>query len=204
MAITHKTDHIEDALSLLLGQYQGRLRLEAWLASYIRRVQELEDATWDVINKRLIDNAEGAQLDIIGKIVGEDRAGKEDPLYRLYIEARIRVNRSSGRPRDIIEVARILESTAFEYHESALADVELHFGTEPEFASDDDLREAIGSLLQETAAAGTKVHLIYAVGETSFFFGEEDEQSLSENGFGLPPESDPAPAVMVADWFHDA
>src|SRR5688572_13994483 len=104
MALTKIADHVEQGLRLLLDQYKDKPRLTALLSSYLNRVQELEDAAWDVRIKRFVDDAVGAQLDGIGRIVGELRQGRDDVTYRLFILARIRVNLSFGHADDVIDV----------------------------------------------------------------------------------------------------
>jgi hypothetical protein len=113
VALTHITDHVSAGLARLIGQYQDKPRIAALLSSYLRRVQELEDATNDVLVKRLIDNAADAQLDAIGRIVGEVRDGKSDATFRLFILARIRINLSFGHGDDVIDVLNLVESSAF-------------------------------------------------------------------------------------------
>lgn len=127
MSIYRKTDHAEEAPTLLLDQYKDKPRLKALLLSYIRRVQELEDAIWDVLTKRLIDNAEGAQLDVLGRIVGQRREGREDDVYRLYIGARIRINSSKGRADDILDVLALVESVPTSYTELYPASIAIEF-----------------------------------------------------------------------------
>ena len=55
-----------------------------------------------------IDNSEGVNLDLIGRIVGQPRLGVDDVTYRFYLRARILANRSSGGPEDIYKVFRAL------------------------------------------------------------------------------------------------
>lgn len=101
-------NHVEEGTGLLLDQFKGKPRIEAWLRSYLTQVQVFTDAVYDTIIKRLIDNAANAQLDAVGRIVGEDRKGRDDDLYRLFIRARIRINRSSGKTKDILDVLNII------------------------------------------------------------------------------------------------
>jgi hypothetical protein len=46
----------------------------------------------------------GVQLDRIGRLVGQPRAGVDDDHYRFYLRAKIRANRSDGTPDVIIGV----------------------------------------------------------------------------------------------------
>lgn len=81
--------------------------LNAFLAALLKQVQKAEDALKAVILVRFIGFATGANLDSIGRLVGEDRLGRlDDDIYRKAIRLRIFINGSSGRPEDIIYIAR--------------------------------------------------------------------------------------------------
>jgi hypothetical protein len=105
--------HVEQGLDRLLERFKGRPKLEALLRLFLERVQRIDDVVWDLYVGMWLDNAEGAQLDALGFIVNEPRLGRADDLYRLYIRARIRINRANGRPSDVLQVARlVIEPTA--------------------------------------------------------------------------------------------
>ncbi|HEY3802246.1 MAG TPA: hypothetical protein VGL61_06540 [Kofleriaceae bacterium] len=55
-------------------------------------------------------DAVGAQLDVLGKIVGQVRLGSSDDDYRRYIQARIAANRASGKREELINVAKLVLS----------------------------------------------------------------------------------------------
>ena len=70
--------------------------------------QDLEDAGQSLLTLLDIDNSVGTQLDGIGKIVGQARAGALDSAYRLYLKARVASNKSSGTAEDLYLVMRLL------------------------------------------------------------------------------------------------
>lgn len=112
MAIAKIEDHEEQSQALLVDQYQEKPRIAAYLASFTQESQEFEDALWDVLILRPLDNAQHAQLDVIGKIVGEPRNDRPDEIYKPFIRARILVNRSEGHPSDIRAVVEaVLDGT---------------------------------------------------------------------------------------------
>jgi len=104
MIPTQETRHVETARELLIGQFKNRDVIQGFLDVLSRRCQELEDVFWDIIEKRRLAIAVGAQLDTLGLLVGEKRLGRDDDLYRAAIRLRIRVNRSKGRITDVIDV----------------------------------------------------------------------------------------------------
>lgn len=105
---TKITDHPEQAVARLIQVFRGKKRFEAVIRAFGRQVQELEDAFWQLLQEQTVDTAIGAQLDVLGRIVGERRGGSSDADYRLRIRARIRTNLSTGTIDDIYAVFRAL------------------------------------------------------------------------------------------------
>ncbi len=105
MAATDPVDHVSSGVALLIDQYQDKPRLAAFLSAFLRRCNDIESALLDILKKRDLDIATGAQLDALGKIVGQSRIGATDDVYRLYIRVRILVNRSRGTCNDVMAVA---------------------------------------------------------------------------------------------------
>ncbi len=99
MSATPSYDHVVRGVSKLLQQYR-QPKYEGWLTAYLNRIQEAEDATWEVIEGRNLADAEGKQLDVLGRIVGRGRNGLSDDRYRLSIGVKILVNRSNGIGKD--------------------------------------------------------------------------------------------------------
>jgi hypothetical protein len=111
MLPTKETQHVATAQALLIDQFKSKTVIQGYLNTLARRVQEIENVLWDIIELRRLDVATGIQLDSLGKLVGEKRIGRSDVDYRTGIRLRIRVNRSKGRIVDVIDVA-ILASGA--------------------------------------------------------------------------------------------
>ena len=61
------------ALNRVITQYQDSVKFISMIGSYCSIFQEIKDCHDDMSNRRFIDSAEGAQLDIIGEIVGQVR-----------------------------------------------------------------------------------------------------------------------------------
>jgi hypothetical protein len=109
MIATENTEHEAEALALLLYQFKGKARVEALAAAPALQVQALESAAFGVHFERFIDNAQGAQLDAIGRIVREERRGSSDVLYRNRIRVRILINRSNARIPEILAILVLFE-----------------------------------------------------------------------------------------------
>jgi hypothetical protein len=172
-------DHCADGLALLLEQFKDKPRLAAVLCAFLQQIQELDAAAWQLLTERSIDAGVGAQLDVIGRIVGEPREGRSDTDYRPFLRARILVNRSSGLTEEILTIVRVV-----------LGDVPIALREEFPAAFTVRVADALAispstliSLLQQAKAAGVRVLLEYSLvpDERAFTFAP-----------GSLPELDPA------------
>jgi uncharacterized protein DUF2612 len=102
------TDHVTSGLDRLIDRYREVPELRGWITAYLNRIQEAETLVWQIFDARMLDNAVGVQLDILGRIVGQVRISDDDDEYRLAIRARIRINISQGGVEDLIELGRLL------------------------------------------------------------------------------------------------
>ena len=107
MPLTHITDHQDRAVARLASQYQASVTVPALVRLATAEHQVLEDALWADFQLDLA-TATGAQLDLFGKLVGQARGGMDDTTYRLWIQARSRLNRSSGTGPDILAIFRLV------------------------------------------------------------------------------------------------
>lgn len=126
--------------------------ISAWAGTF----QPIEDTLQAIIAQRDVNQAVGAQLDLLGKLVGQSRAGLTDPDYRRYIRARIATNRSDGVVEDLIRVATlVLNATAYikvAYAGTATIRVQL-FTTN----IDDSTATIVSTFLQQAKSAGVRL-----------------------------------------------
>jgi hypothetical protein len=101
----------------LYVQFRDKTTHQMWCEVLGQQAQDAEDAVQTLNDLLNIDVAEGVQLDVIGRIVGQPRLGLDDATYRTTIRARIQTNASDGSPEDIYPVIRALfpEYSAFTY-----------------------------------------------------------------------------------------
>lgn len=104
---THYTEHAAQGVERLIERYR-KPRTSALLESWLTEVQALEDVLYDLLVLRGVAVATGATLDILGRIVGEPRDGRDDDTYRLWIAARILVSLSSGTPPQLLAIVQKL------------------------------------------------------------------------------------------------
>lgn len=162
---TKITDHVQRALDALPSQHRDKPNTEAFLTIFAEMIQELEDGVYPLITDRFIDTAVGAQLDVIGKIVGYPRSGLLDEPYRLRLKARIAVNRSSGSLEDLITVALLMLQP-----ETALIKSTMHFPAGlsmdvTDVAVDADTATVVAQFLRDAASAGVQLHVVTSASE---------------------------------------
>lgn len=157
-----RVDHVALALERLPAYLRDKPRWRELLTVLVTPLQEIEDATQAVILQRNLDDAEGAQVDQLGAIVGEARAGATDAVYRRRIRARIAVNLSRGLSEDLIRIARLIvydAGASIEIEQQDVATVVVRIGT---LATDAAVAADVIAFLRVSASAGVRVLVEYS------------------------------------------
>lgn len=110
MTIEQITDYETRAPALLTDRYR-KPAIMAILRSWMAELQEVENVFWALLTERSVANAVGAQLDVLGNILGQPREGRSDEIYRAWVSARVLVLRSSGQAEQLIAIAKRLLPT---------------------------------------------------------------------------------------------
>jgi hypothetical protein len=130
------------------------------LRELVTPIQVLEQTLQSLLTDRSVTTAEGEQLDVIGRVVGQERGGMVDDDYRRIIRARISVNRSKGTVADVIGVADLVvydDDATYYIHTTSNAS----FIIEVEgVIVDEDTAEILRGMLVDTVAAGVRFELI--------------------------------------------
>ena len=111
ITILYEEEHADRAVSQLPSRYRGKPRIEALARALALPWQDVEDEAWTLLNDLLLPNASGWLLDILGDLVGEDRAGLDDTDYRRFIAARMLVNRADDSLDDLIAIWQLVMDT---------------------------------------------------------------------------------------------
>lgn len=187
MPIARITDHEDQGLELLLTQFQGRPRLAAWLRSYLRQVQLLEDAIYDVIIARMIDRAVGAQLDQLGRLVGERRLDRDDDTYRVFIRARILVNRSTGTAPELLAILDLITEIHFTFGDYQPAAWFIEFDEEPEYDP-----VLFYEILHAAKSGGVRLHMVSptTTSDMQFRWSSVGDPDDPNQGFGDANDED--------------
>jgi len=126
-------DHIENALRELYFQFRHKPVFKALITAIAAGVQEIEDEALNISQALILESATGAQLDLLGKIVGAARGGLSDRRYARIIQARIAANRSDGDAQTVYEVfetAAGSQNSEVEYTEAYDAFINLTLRTD--------------------------------------------------------------------------
>ncbi len=125
------TDHKERALARLLTQFKEKPVLATLIGIYQKTLQEVEDMFWDLRTKRALAVAEGEQLDVIGRILVEPRGPLDDDDYRVVLQIKIRVLKSSGTAEELMAIARLVIGDGFTFREYPPAAAAFHLDEDP-------------------------------------------------------------------------
>jgi hypothetical protein len=132
------------------------------LSATLGPVQEIEDALQQLLSERGVNTAVGAQLDVLGKLVGQPRNAMVDDDYRRLIRAKITINKSKGRIEDVLDVADLVISDALAslvIDNQGMAAFVLRIEDQP---LADATAELLIPLLRNTVSAGVRVILEYS------------------------------------------
>jgi hypothetical protein len=173
--------HATLGLARMLWQYRSEQpRLQGFLEAFLNDCQSIEDVTLQVLTGRWPLTAIGVQLDTLGKIVGQERGTLTDDQYRLYILARIMVNKGNGRVEELIDICEILGCETI-YVDEGTAEIRIDVSG----VTDGNL---IGDLISDAKAGGVRLTWIWnAQDDTDCFqmastLGADDTDATT--GFG--------------------
>jgi hypothetical protein len=164
--LQRNTKHFFEAIVKLVPPLWGKPRVAALIQSYLDQIQELEDATWEVLDARHVNTATGVHLDTLGAIVGQPRFTSDDDVYRSVIRAKIAANRSKGTTDSLINVVRLAGDVASPVQVTHVGPAVVRITlAEPVDAAG---LAALAFILPKARAAGVRLGLLAAVDEDAF------------------------------------
>lgn len=177
-----QVDVVALGLARMIWQFRGdQPRLQGALEALLDEVQNLEDVSFEVLTERWPLTAIGTQLDTIGKIVGQERGELSDDQYRLFILARILVNRSNGRIEELIDILEIVGVTDMKISEFWPAEMRISIADYP-------YGDLLGGLLAEAKAGGVTFRWVWSeeTRANTFAFGSSlgSDTVDANKGFG--------------------
>jgi len=110
---TYISDFEDDGVGKISSQFRGKVRIEETVKAILAPIQANEDSLSALFIYRWVDTAIGAQLDLLGVIVGERRGGREDEAYRLGIRAKIAINTAKGTGNEVNTIFSLLTGATY-------------------------------------------------------------------------------------------
>ena len=183
MTLAHNPDVVGDGAQLVIYD----VRKPRWLAlqaGYSKQVQQLEDALWQLYLKSMLPNATGALLDQLGALVLQPRENRTDDVYRLWIRAKALVLRSSGRPAELLTIARLVLPSAVRIVMVMQYPAALEIRLEGAIAYPSSGAD-VAALLLAAAASGVRLLVTYTSSETPFRYPASGlDEFASPVGYG--------------------
>lgn len=165
-----------------LAQYiRGKERMESIIAVVRQQTDELRTVFAQLKNDRYTAGAFGAQLDVLGGIVGQPRNGLDDDAYRRHISARILLNRSSGTVEEIYQIIALVSpaGTTFTLEDFPPASFLFSITDLPgPLADAEETAEQLARTLTEARAAGVGANLLFSVAPFSGVMQFDDGPGL--------------------------
>lgn len=173
MTIEQITDHEERALRRLAYYTRNADFLRDFLRVMTNQAQSVEDVAWAMLTERLFEDvaagyggAVGAQIDILGKHVGEERLDKTDEQYLAAIAVRILVNTSNGSAPTLMQIVKLHSAPTKAVYVSAFPAAYIIFTT----GGSDYLR--LFDLLSDATLGGVGTFIVSALTSPAFATSE--------------------------------
>lgn len=165
-------DHVELGQSRVVEYFKTKENYLKLLEIFLQNIQDVEDAFHELAQIKDLDTVTGIWLDYLGKIIGEDRSGREDEVYRAALNLRIAINTSDGTAPVVREILKTYtESDSVRLAEGILSWGQVIFnGTENDGC---DLIELLSEILPVTTAVTT----MQDTNDTCFFPAWEVSQA---------------------------
>jgi hypothetical protein len=158
----YKSTHVLEAYNMLIEQFKNKPILNALLAIYIEKFQEIEDVFSDIYDAQLLASSTGSALYEIGNIEGITMTSLSDAAYRAIIEQVQFTNNSSGDLNTILEFISLFG--AYSYLNVLSGGAKLRIDTNIVLSI---TVSAFFKFLQNTLAAGVGLQL--SLGGSSVF-----------------------------------
>jgi hypothetical protein len=151
------TDYQQRLRDDMLSQFYGDPVHQAICDVISLEYQRFEDVAHKVLTNRMLDNAEGVQLDVLGKIARVQRLGRGDDDYRRIIQVANAARDSDGGAEQITWIASQLVNADVMYTNEGEANFTLQYFSDETLS--DDLKEEAIILIGRAVPAGVSWRL---------------------------------------------
>lgn len=183
-------DVVAEAAARLTDMFRNQPVVRALTETLAERVATEEAVDLSIYTEQWIDTADGDLLDALGSIVGEPRYGRADELYRLWVRARVRINRSEGKIADSYFLVRLIAGQEVTVHYAAFPPAAYTMSVD---GTDVDALE-LYKLLDAVRPAGVQMNLIYDPGnalETQFTYSDTSSLLTGDDDKGYADATSP-------------
>lgn len=112
IGLVYNPNHRVEADGLLLKQFDDSAKLHALVRALVGPLQDVERAAFQVQEAFDVELSRGAQLDVLGGLVGVARDAQNDVAYRAYVKAAILGYASDGAQSTLYRIARVMLGAA--------------------------------------------------------------------------------------------
>lgn len=194
MAVEKITDYASRALGRLPDHLLDATDFRKLVTAISEEAQEVEDFYDDLFNLRMIDAAEGEQLDQIATILDVERSvGQSDTAFRAAIYGKAAALQQAGEPETLIQVYKLIWTATKVFlieHPPATIELIAEVTTDPESSGLDT--QAIRAI-DGVKAAGVEAAVGLAVTPV-FLWGDEPNANaagdLPASSIGVGDEAD--------------
>jgi hypothetical protein len=185
MSFPEEINIVADGQSKATSRWEDKPVFQGLLLSYLQNIQVVENLYRQLLDERDIYSAIGAQLDVLGALVGELRLGKEDEPYRQAIFSRIAINTADGTPEKALEILQVISS-------SNLVNVWEHYAAAVYYYTGGVVTNASGQTMDNSSPAGVVARLLFdengdslvpsdLIGDTPNLFDDAANQIIDDN-----------------------
>ena len=165
-------DHVVESKSNVLEQFKDARSVYGIIKAFSLSLNSIESQINKLNSWWWLDRVEGIYLDIIGKIVGETRRGRNDSDYKVGIQVRIGINRSYGQPEIAIALVKALTGANYVQYQPVYPANITFFTDGPIIVTD------LSEQLLSVTPLGVGAAVIYSTGGGTPFVFDGDTQGL--------------------------
>lgn len=143
-------------LDYLKQEFKSKDKFKGIIQAGNKQAEDIETAIFEIQDNFNIFTGEGAQLDVIGQIIGISRQGLSDSDYRAVLAWKAGINLMAGTVEGIFtSIKNLMGVTYMEYTPRYPAKIQIWF--------DDDWTVGEEDLLQDLMPAGVSLLLAYSL-----------------------------------------